>query len=56
MNVHGLSSAAAHERARDLRRVACDDRLAERASCCRDSGLTRAARRVGALTRRDARS
>jgi len=55
MNMYGLNSAAAHERAHDLRRTACNDRLAATAVCCRESGLVRAARRVSDLTRRDTR-
>jgi hypothetical protein len=56
MNLYGLSSAAAHEHVRDLRRAACDDRLAASAQCCRQSGLVRAARRVSDLARRDTRA
>jgi hypothetical protein len=56
MNMYGLSSAAANEHVRDLRRAACNDRLAANARCCRESGLTRAARRVTDLGRRDTRA
>jgi len=55
MNLYGLSSAAAQEHVRDLRRVATDERLAASVVCGRESGLTRAARRVGGLAKRTAR-
>ena len=55
MNMYPLNWAAADEHVRDLRRVACEERLAASVRSCRESGLTRAARKVTGLTRRSPR-